>query len=131
MAIVPSSSKDVTFTFNGTNLSEWVTAPPNYKLNAAMQTWTPPSSAFPTTHDTGQRSVENVQVTFIADGAAGGPNLKCATGTSSTMTTVIATGQSIAGTFVVASQEVQITDGDTLLVVEFFGSGTITWDLAT
>ena len=131
MAIVPWSAKDSTLTYNSTDLSAWVTAPPNLKFSAGLNTWTPMGSAYPTSFDSGQRALDAIQVTFVYDGAAAAPNVKCALATSSTLTIVLGTGHSVACTAIVQDQEVQITETATLLVVTFQPSVTITWDLAT
>jgi hypothetical protein len=65
------------------------------------------------------------------DGGASGPGVKCAIGTSATLTITFATGMSTSGTFIVSSVEMGLTnDGNHKLTVVFTPSGTVTFDVA-
>lgn len=126
------SWKDISaFTYNSQDLKAFVRSISGVKQSAVMDEWVPAGSAWPTNSDTGQRRQDPISVEFTYDGSATGPAVKCANGTSATLTYTFATGQSVSGTFVVSSFEPGFSpDGMNTLTVEFTPSGTITTDYA-
>jgi hypothetical protein len=132
MAVTTYSWKDIAdITFNATNLRDWVNTVSGVKYAATIQEFHPAGSIWPTPLDTGMRKQDPITIEFIYDGAAAAPALKCAMGTSSTLTITFATGMSLTGTFIVTEVEMGLkSDGDHTLTVTFTPTGTITWDLA-
>ena len=96
-----------------------------------MDEWVAAGSAWPTNSDTGQRRQDPITVEFTYDGGASGPAVKCALGTSSTLTYTFATGQSVSGTFIVSEVEPGFSPENlNILTVTFTPSSTITTDYA-
>lgn len=126
------SGKDVVdFTYNTTDLKAFVAGIDGLEENEVVDQWRALGSAYKSSKLTGQYEQSDITVTFKLDGGATGPAVKCAKGTSSTLTITLATGLSITGTFVVRSRQVQIPEeGLDQLVVVFTADGTVTWDLA-
>ena len=126
------SWKDCTFTYNSQVLTAFVKEISGVKLNAILDEFHPLGVVWPTPLDTGLRNHDAISVTFIYDGGgAATPPTAAAVGTSSTLSLLLATGQTVSGTFIVSSGEIQIgSDGDHKYVAEFTPSGTITYDVA-
>ena len=124
--------KDATFLFNSQTLTAYVEDISGIKLNAMLQDFHPMGAVFPTPLDTGNRNHDAISVTFKYDGGgAATPPTACAVGTSSTLTLTLATGQTVAGTFIVSAGEVTMgPDQMHKYVAEFTPSGTITYDVA-
>ena len=120
------------FAFNSTTLTSFVRTISGLAVHAVKQDFHPAGVAWPTPVDTGQRQQDDIVVEFMADGGASGPNVKCALGTSSTLTMTLDTGQSITGTFWVSDVEYGVSpEQDALLTCTFTPTGTVTWDLTT
>jgi len=116
-------------TFNSTDLKAYCRSISGLKTNVTMQDFHAAGVAWPAPVDTGMRSHDVVNIEFLFDGSASGPAVKCALGTSSTLTITLDTGLSVTGTFIVTGAEVQTgSDGSDILSVEFTPSGTITSD---
>ena len=122
----------VDMTFNSTDLKAYVKGVDGIEQDAVLQDFKPAGTAWATPADTGARTQSDITITYMYDGSASGPNVKCALGTSATLTITFFSGESITGTFIVSKVSVNVTpDGDNELVVVFTGSGTITLDLTT
>jgi hypothetical protein len=89
-------------------------------------------AAWPTPIDTGLRSLDPFTISFLYDGGgAASPPTACAVGTSSTYTLTFATGQTLTGTAIVESAEIQMgADHSHYWVATFRPSGTQTIDVA-
>ena len=120
----------LSFTFNSQALTAYVRATSGTSVHALMQEFQPLGSAWPTPVDTGSRTHDPYVVEFMADGSATGPNVKCALGTSSTLTEVLDTGQSDSGTYIVTDVEYGVgPDQLAILTVTFTPTGTQTLDI--
>jgi len=126
------SAKDVSAcTFNSTDLKAFVAGGINgLEIEAIKTQWRAPGSVSKTTSVTGQYDPAPVTINFILDGTATGPAVKCAQGTSSTLTIAVGTGLSITGTAIVSKWALGIPeDGNDTLDVTFDWNGAATWDL--
>lgn len=120
------------FNFNSTELKTFLKGLSGIKDNVVLQEFHPAGVAWPTPVDTGMRNHDVIQAEFMMDGSASGPAVKCALGTSSTLTYTYDTGVSVSGTFIVSSAEMTTgPDGSNLLNIEFTPSGTIATDFTT
>lgn len=127
------SWKDIAdITFNSTDLKAFVRSVSGIKTTATLTEFHPAGAAYPAPADSGMRVHDPVVIEFLYDGSASGPNVKCAIGTSSTLTITFYSGESVTGTFISSDVEVGTSsDGNNILTVTFTPSGTITTDLAT
>ena len=121
---------DCTFTFTQ-DLSAYVKDISGIKLNAVLEDFHPMGVAFPTPIATGLYNADDLTVTFKYDGGgAATPPVCCAAGNSATLTLVTGTNQSVSGTYVVESTELDLgTEGSHTFTANFKASGTITWDV--
>ena len=93
--------------------------------------WRAPGSAYKTRALTGQYDQSDITIKFIYDGTATGPAVKCAKGTSATLTLTFATGQMITGTAVVRKRTLGVPeDGHDTFDVTFAFTGAVTFDTA-
>ena len=124
------SWKDLDFTFNSTSLKAYLISINGPKVNATMQDFQPAGVSWATPLDTGMRSHEPYTCQFMFDGTASGPAIKCALGTSATLTVALGTGLSDSGTYIVSEFEVAPeADGNHKLNVTFTPTGTQTLDV--
>jgi hypothetical protein len=126
------SAKDVTaFTYNSQDLKAFIAGGFELSDEGVISEWRAPGSAYKTRKHTGQYDCPDFTVKFMYDGTATGPAVKCARGTSATLTASLATGLSITGTFIVKSWGfAEPEEGDATLDVTFTSDGDVTWDLA-
>jgi hypothetical protein len=123
--------KDGSFTFNSQDLSAFVASISDEKYAAVLDEFQALGTAWPAPADTGSRKMDPVTVEFMADSSATGPNVKCALGTSATLTRVFISGEQYSGTFIASEAGISSgPDKKNRLTVVFTPSGTITWDLA-
>ena len=126
------SWKDLDFNFNSTSLKSYLRSLDGLGLHCVKEDFQPAGVTMPTPQDTGLRTQDDVVAVFEADGGASGPNVKCALGTSATMTITYGTGLSKTGTFWVSDVEPQMDAAHNhFLQVTFTATGTITEDLTT
>ena len=120
----------VDITFNSTDLKAYVISIDGLEDEAVLEDFHPAGVVYPTPIATGTARHSVVTGTFMLDGGATGPAVKCAKGTSSTLTVTLATGLSVTGTFIANKVRSEMgPDQNHHLVVEFTPSGTITTDL--
>jgi len=126
------SAKDCTaFTYNSQDLKAFLIGDISFNEEALKTEWRPPGSAYKSRKLTGQYDLGPVEVPFIYDDTATGPAVKCAKGTSATLTFTMATGLSITGVFVVTSWKFGMPqEGDDTFTVTLENDGAVTWDLA-
>jgi len=118
-------------TYNDTDLKAFCVGIDGLEDEAIMEDFHPPGSVYPTPIATGTSKHGVVTITWLLDGGAAGPAVKCAKGTSSTLTATIATGLSVTGMFIVSKTRIEMgADQNHHLVTELTPSGTITYDLA-
>jgi hypothetical protein len=126
------SFKDVDFNFNSTSLKAYLREVSGLGLHCVKEDFQPAGVAFPTPQDTGMRNADEVVAVFEAEGSATGPNVKCALGTSATLTLTLGTGLTKSGTYWVSDVEPQLgADHNHYLQVTFCPTGTITDDYTT
>ena len=101
------------------------------RYSAGLDDFKPAGTAWATPLDTGGRALDPITATFKYDGAAAGPAVKCALGTSSTLLITQGTGQSVTGTWIASDVELVVTpDKMHGLAVTFTPTGTQTIDYA-
>ena len=124
------SWKDLDITYAGTSLKAYLISLNGPKVNAVMNEFQPAGVAWPTPLDTGMRSHDPYVAQFMFDGTASGPALKCALGTSATLTVALGTGLSDSGTYIVSDFEVAPDPGgDHKLNVTFTPTGAQVLDV--
>jgi len=122
----------LSFTFNTQDLTTYVRTVSGVGIHQTMQDFHPMGVAWPTPADTGCKSHDPLVVEFMADGAATGPNVKCALGTSSTLAMVLDTGQADGGTYIVTDVDYGVgPDQVAIITCTFTPSGTQTTDIQT
>lgn len=117
-------------TYNNTDLKAYLIGIDGLEDEAVMEDFHPAGVAYPTPIATGTSKHGIVTCTWMLDGSASGPAVKCAKATSATLTATIATGLSVTGTFIVSKVRVEMgADQNHHLITELTPSGTITYDL--
>jgi hypothetical protein len=119
-------------TINSVDLHAWTVSVAGLHYAAVIDDFKPAGTVWPTPLDTGQRTGDPIVIVFKADGAAGGPNVTCTMGLSSTWTLTLGSGISVTGTFIISDLEYTVADGgDNQLQVTGTPTGTITYDYTT
>lgn len=124
--------KDIDFNFNSTSLKAYMREITGLGIHCVRDDFQPAGVAWPTPLDTGMRNADDCVVVFEAEGSASGPNVKCALGTSATLTLTYGTGLTKSGTYWVSDVEPLLgSEQNHYLQVTFCPTGTITEDLTT
>jgi len=124
--------EDVTgVTYNSQDLKAFLAGGIEVDDEAVVDSWRPGGAVYPSQKLTGQSTCADIDLAFKYDGTATGPAVKCARGTSATLTLTFATGISLTGTFVVKKWAFSVPEeGLDVLTVTLAPDGAVTWDLA-